>query len=41
MESTYGDRRHDKTADAMERLAEITNRTAKNTGEDHHPLICH
>ncbi|QQO10243.1 MBL fold metallo-hydrolase RNA specificity domain-containing protein [Breznakiella homolactica] len=32
MESTYGDRRHDSTHDAMERLAEVAKRAIKNKG---------
>jgi metallo-beta-lactamase family protein len=33
IESTYGDRRHDKTTDAMKKLAEIAARTVKNKGK--------
>jgi metallo-beta-lactamase family protein len=33
IESTYGDRRHDKTADAMKALAEIANRAADSGGK--------
>jgi len=32
LESTYGDRLHGKTVDAMDKLAELTNRVAKNRG---------
>jgi metallo-beta-lactamase family protein len=32
LESTYGDRRHDTTDDALERLAEIAQRAVKNKG---------
>jgi metallo-beta-lactamase family protein len=32
IESTYGDRRHEKTDDAMERLAELAKRAVKNKG---------
>jgi metallo-beta-lactamase family protein len=32
LESTYGDRRHDTTGDAMERLAEVAKRAVKNKG---------
>ncbi|MDR2109939.1 MAG: MBL fold metallo-hydrolase [Spirochaetaceae bacterium] len=33
LESTYGDRRHDTTDDALERLAEIAKRVVKNKGK--------
>jgi metallo-beta-lactamase family protein len=33
IESTYGDRRHDKAADAMGKLAEIAKRAEKNRGK--------
>jgi metallo-beta-lactamase family protein len=33
LESTYGDRRHDSTDNAMARLAEIAKRTVKNKGK--------
>jgi metallo-beta-lactamase family protein len=33
LESTYGDRRHDSTDDAMARLAELAKRTVKNKGK--------
>lgn len=32
LESTYGDRRHDSTDDAMKRLAEVVRRAVKNKG---------
>jgi len=32
LESTYGDRRHDSTEDAMQRLAEVVRRAVKNRG---------
>ncbi|MDR0301219.1 MAG: MBL fold metallo-hydrolase [Treponema sp.] len=33
LESTYGDRRHDSTDDALKKLAEIASRAAKNKGK--------
>jgi metallo-beta-lactamase family protein len=33
LESTYGDRRHDTTDNALERLAEVAKRTVKNKGK--------
>jgi metallo-beta-lactamase family protein len=33
LESTYGDRRHDSTGDAMARLAELAKRTVQNKGK--------
>jgi metallo-beta-lactamase family protein len=33
LESTYGDRRHDSTDDALKKLAEIATRTVKNKGK--------
>ncbi|MDR2182339.1 MAG: MBL fold metallo-hydrolase [Treponema sp.] len=33
IESTYGDRRHDKTADAMEHLADLSQRAVRNRGK--------
>ena len=33
LESTYGDRKHEKTTDALDKLAEIAKRTVKNRGK--------